>query len=136
MSNILSGIPKPILKKAEQIIQNAIEESEMRESLDSTGGQTSLNPNVLSKIVHRETITLNEIIAWAKSHYPDEESVKFIVMKEKSDNLDYDFVLYLLYLKDNKPLLGGEYKSMAVYSQRMDDSLYETFNNSDIIEFE
>ena len=57
-------------------------------------------------------------------------------MKDNSDNLDYDFVLYLLYLKDNKPLLGNQTNSMAVYSRKMDDSLKETFNDSDIIEFE
>ena len=57
-------------------------------------------------------------------------------MKDNSDNLDYDFVLYLLYLKDNKPLLGNQNNSMAVYSRKMDDSLKETFNDSDIIEFE
>ena len=135
MSNILSGIPKPLLKKAGQIIQEALEESDVRKSSKSSG-EAPLSPTALSRVVHRETITLNEIITWAKQNYPNEESVKFVVMKEKSDNLDYDFVLYLLYTKDNKPLIGGEYKSMAVYSQKMDDSLYETFNNSNIIEFE
>ena len=135
MSNILSGIPKPLLKKAGQIIQEAIKESEVRDSLKASSNE-SLSPSVLSRIVHRESISLNEIIAWAKSHYPNEESVKFVVMKEKSDNLDYDFVLFLLYVKNNKPLIGGDYQSMAIYSQKMDDSLYETFNNSDIIEFE
>lgn len=135
MSNILSGIPKPLLKKAGQIIQEAIEESDVRDSLKASSNAT-LSPSAFSRIVHRETISLNEIIAWAKSHYPNEDSVKFVVMKEKSDKLDYDFLLFLLYVKDNKPLIGGDYKSMAIYSQKMDDSLYETFNNSDIIEFE
>ena len=135
MSNILSGIPKPLLKKAGQIIQDAIEESDVRDSLKASSN-AKLSPSTFSRIVHRETISLNEIIAWAKSHYPNEDSVKFVVMKEKSDKLDYDFVLFLLYVKDNKPLIGGDYKSMAIYSQKMEDSLYETFNNSDIIEFE
>lgn len=135
MSNILSSIPKPLLKKASQIIQKAIEESEMRDSLKASSNE-SLSPTALSNIVHRDTISLNEIIAWAKSNYPKEESVKFVVSKEKSDKPDFNFVLYLLYVKDNKPLIGNEYKSMAIYSQKMDDSLYETFNNNDIIEFE
>lgn len=135
MSNILSGVPKPLLKKAEQIVQEAIKESEMREAKEREKS-SSLDPKSFSIVKYREMITLNEIISWAKAHYPNEDQVKFVVMKEKSDNLDYDFVLYLLFMKEDKPLLGENYKSMAIYSQRMDDSLYETFSNSDIIEFE
>lgn len=135
MSNILSGIPKPLLKKAEQIVQEAIKESEMKEEARKTE-KSSLTPNSMTQVKYRDLISLNEIISWAKAHFPDGDGVKFIVMKEKSDNLDYDFILYLLFMKDDKPLLGGNNQSMAVYSQKMDDSLYETFNNSDIIEFE
>ena len=135
MSNILSGIPKPLLKKAEQIVQEAIRESEMKEETRRSG-KSSLTPNSMTKVTYRDLISLNEIISWAKANYPDGDGIKFIVIKEKSDNLDYDFILYLLFMKDDKPLLDDNYQSMAVYSQKMDDSLYETFNNSDIIEFE
>ncbi len=135
MSNILSGIPKPLLKKAEQIVQEAIRESEMKEET-RRAEKSSLTPNSMTKVTYRDLISLNEIISWAKAHYPDGDGIKFIVIKEKSDNLEYDFILYLLFMKDDKPLLDGNYQSMAVYSKKMDDSLYETFNNSDIIEFE
>lgn len=132
MSNILSGIPKPLLKKVEKIVQEAIMESDMKDKTK----KAIISPDSMLQVKYRESITLNEIISWAKANYPNEESVRFIVMKEESDNLDYDFVLYLLFMKERKPLLGGDYKSMAVYSKKMDDALYETFNNSDIIEFE
>ena len=134
MRNILKGIPKPVLKKATKVLQEILEEKE-RESSKSTG-QLTFDPSSFSRIVHKDIVTLNEIVAWAKSHYPNDDDVKFVVMKDNSDNLDYDFVLYLLYLKDNKPLLGNQTNSMAVYSRKMDDSLKETFNDSDIIEFE
>ena len=133
--NILSKIPKPLLEKAQKVIQEALEESTEKEHSKRTS-KMSLKTASVSRIVHKEIITLNEIITWAKSHYPKEDDVKFVVIKDNSDNLDYDFILYLLYSKNNKPLLGKEYDSMAVYSQKMDESLLETFNNSDIIEFE
>lgn len=133
--NILSKIPKPLLEKAQKVIKEALEESTEKEHSKRTG-KMSLKSASVSRIVHKEIITLNEIITWAKSHCPKEDDVKFVVIKDNSDNLDYDFILYLLYSKNNKPLLGKEYDSMAVYSQKMNESLLETFNNSDIIEFE
>lgn len=135
MGNILSSIPKPLLKKAEKIVQEAIKESEKKEKASEVE-KTTLAPDSVSLIKYRELISLNEIISWAKTHYPEGESIKFIVMKEKSDNLDYEYILYLVFIKDNKPLLGEKIPSMAVYVQKMDDSLIETFCNSDIIEFE
>lgn len=135
MANFLSNIPKPLLKKASKLLQEAIEETENKSGCSSS--KKTLSAQCLSRIIYREEISMNEIINWAKAHYPtDIDGATFIVVKDNSDNLDYDFLLYLLYVQENTPLLGENYSSMAIYSKKIDETLSETFGNNDIIEFE
>lgn len=136
MGNLLKNVPKPILKKANRIIEDALYESKESQS-PKTVKTTVLKTQEMGRVVYRDEISMNEIINWAKSHYPSNvDSAKFVVLKEKSDNLDYDYLLYMIFVNGNTPLLGTENSSMAIYSKKLDETLSDTFGNNDIIEFE
>ncbi|TFH70901.1 hypothetical protein [Segatella hominis] len=86
--NILSKIPKPLLEKAQKVIKEALEESTEKEHSKRTG-KMSLKSASVSRIVHKEIITLNEIITWAKSHCPKEDDVKFVVILKSATIIQY-----------------------------------------------
>lgn len=135
MKNFFSGIPRPILKRAEQFLHEALDEQEKSPSqVDAV--KKKVSPCQFVRTLERECISLSEIINWAKSHYPENSDASFIIMKDTSDNLDFDFLLYLFFSKENKPLLGEQFSSLKIYAKKLDDKLLETFDNNDIIEFE
>lgn len=135
MGNLLNLIPKPLLKRADRMIHSALEEEE-KKSNNVNHDKTLIPPKAITRIVEQESLSMAEIINWAKNHYPENEDVNFIVVKEPSDKMKYDFLLYFVYTKEGKPLLDNQHHSLAVYAQKLDSDLEETFNNNDIIEFE
>lgn len=135
--SLLSLIPKPILKKAINELENALEESNQEVTANNHQVANSNNEGEQISVVEtRSVCAMSEVISWAQSNYPNEEGITLSIIKEKSDKKDYQHLIYLIWCRDNKPLLSDNYKSMAIYCNRLDDELYETFGNNDIITLE
>jgi len=135
MKEILSKIPEPLLRRGVQVLQDALKEKEEKAKKTDVI-KSKLNLQSFSRVVAKDMVSLDEIIEWAKSHYPENEDLSFVVIKDKSDKLEYDYLLYFIYTKDGKPLLDSIHSSLALYAKKMDTKLVETFDNNDIIEFE
>ena len=139
----LSSIPVPVLKKAREYIDSMLNDIE-QESMTSSGSKDDVNAtqsasNSKSKLkqqITQESVDLEEIINWAKSNVPDESGISLTVMKRRSSNRSYQYVLYLVYTKDNSPLLGEKYNSLAIFCNRLGDDLFNAFGNQDIIVIE
>ncbi len=132
--SFLSELPKPLLKRAGQLIQRALNEQEEQEQMSKDN--KIFSPCSFSRTIERDSISLGEVTSWAKSHYPENEDVSFILMKGTSKRMEYDNLLFLFYTKNNKPLLDEKHSSLAVYTCKLDATLEETFGDNDIIEFE
>lgn len=135
--DFLSKLPKPMLKKAKNAIDNALEVKE-RESTKNRKGdpQTKESSEQISVVESRNICTMAEIVTWAQTNYPNEDGICLSIIKEKSDRKDYSYLIYLVWCREDKPLFSDKYKSMAIYCNRLDDELYETFGNNDIITLE
>lgn len=135
--SLLSLIPKPILKKAINELENALDECNQQETTsNSKEAKGSNNGEQISAVDTRSVCSMTEIIQWAQDNYPNEEGITLSIIKENSDKKEYQHLIYLIWCRNNKPLLSDEYKSMAIYCNRLDDKLYETFGNNDIITLE
>ena len=132
--NFISELPKPLLKRAEQFIQRALNEKDEQEKMSKD--DKTFSPCSFSRTIERDSVSLGEVTSWAKGHYPENEDVSFVVMKGISKRMEYDYLLFLFYTKNNKPLLDEKHSSLAVYTCKLDATLEETFGDNDIIEFE
>lgn len=133
--SLLSQLPRPMLKKAINVLENALEENERETSNNERTEKLSTNESSeqISVVESRIVYTMKELVTWAQANYPDEDGISLSIIKEKSDRKDYSYLIYLVWCRDEKPLFSEKYKSMAIYCNRFDDELYETFGNNDII---
>lgn len=136
--SLLNLIPKPILKKAINELESVLEENETtspKQKRDETSA-TEESLGQISVVEKKELYTMAEIVSWAQANYPNEDGIALSIIKEKSNDKDYPYLIYLIWCNGNTPLLTKKYKSMAIYCNRIDDELYETFGNNDIITLE
>jgi hypothetical protein len=135
--SLLSQLPRPMLKKAINVLENALEENERESTQERKGGpKTKESSDQISVVESRNICTMAEIVTWAQTNYPNEDGTCLSIIKEKSDRKDYTHLIYLVWCREDKPLFSDKYKSMAIYCNRLDDELYETFGNNDIITLE
>ena len=135
--SLLSQLPKAMLKKAINVLENALEENERESTQEHKGDpKTKESSDQISVVESRNICTMAEIVTWAQANYPNEDGISLSIIKEKSDRKDYSYLIYLVWCREDKPLFSDKYKSMAIYCNRLDDELYETFGNNDIITLE
>lgn len=136
--SLLSQLPRPMLKKAINVLENALEENGRESSRTERKGGVSAKESSeqISVVESRNVCTMAEMVTWAQANYPNEEGISLSIIKERSDRKDYSYLIYLVWCREDKPLFSDKYKSMAIYCNRLDDELYETFGNNDIITLE
>lgn len=136
--SLLSQLPRPMLKKAINVLEHALEENERESSKNERMEKSPTNESCeqISFVESRDVCTMKELVTWAQANYPNEEGISLSIIKEKSDRKDYSYLIYLVWCIEDKPLFSEKYKSMAIYCNRFDDELYETFGNNNIITLE
>lgn len=138
MSNkpLFSNIPTPILKKAGEYIDYLVKEREKNDN-EQPVNNTPAEPSFRTKnTTYQDSISMTDIIEWAKNNAPAESGVSLTALKEKSTKVGYAMALYLIYAINGKPLLDNKYESLVIYCNRMSDDLYNAFGGQDIIVFE
>lgn len=137
-NSLLSQLPRPVLKKAINVLENALEENERESAKQDRKGepQTKESSEQISVVESRNVCTMSEIVTWAQNNYPNEEGISLSIIKDNSDRKDYSYLIFLVWCREDKPLFSDKYKSMAIYCNRLDDELFETFGNNDIITLE
>lgn len=137
--SFLSAIPKSALLRAKECIEAAIKEQEhdaqeMHSVHKPESGKKSVHN--FKKEVVQDSISLEDLITWAKANVPNVPNVVLTILKKKSTVKGYNIDLMLAFAKDNQPLLGEDYPSAIIHCKRINDDLYNTFGDQDIIVIE
>ena len=95
--SLLNLIPKPILKKAINELESALEENETnspKRNRDETSA-TEESLGQISVVEKKKLCTMAEIVSWAQANYPNEDGIALSIIKEKSNDKDYPYLIYL-----------------------------------------
>lgn len=127
-SNILKKVPKPILEKAQSLIQNALAGKEI-EAVNTGSPQQKTS---YTETFYVECLTLSEIIKWGKDNFPTEQGISLAVTKDNSTKRSYPIKISLAFVNENQEVMICNVKS-AIYCKSLDLALQETFGDEDII---
>ena len=127
--SILGSVPKPLLERAQRLIQNALDEKGIGEK--TTDDENSVSYN--TEIVYEDTLSLSEVIEWGKDNYPRGIQASLAVIKEKSHKKNYNIKILLAFVNSRQEVLGKDVKSAIIYCSELDESLKETFGTDEII---
>lgn len=126
---ILGSVPKPLLERAQRLIQNALEEKGMEEMPMSTSKPVPSN----TEVIYQDSLSLSEVIEWGKENFPQGVNASLAVIKEKANKKNYTIKISLAFMNSKQEILGNEVKSAIIYCTQLDESLDETFGTDEII---
>ncbi len=127
--SILGSVPKPLLERAQRLIQNALDEKGIDEQ--TAGAASPVSPN--TEIVYQDTLSLSEVIDWGKDNYPQGIQASLAVIKDKANKKNYNIKISLAFVNNEQEVLGKDVKNAVIYCSGLDKSLRETFGSDEII---
>lgn len=127
--SILGSIPKPLLERAQRLIQNALDEKSIDEQAAGVARPVSSN----TEVVYQNTLSLSEVINWGKDNYPQGIQASLAVIKDKANKKNYSIKISLAFVNNKQEVLSKDVKSAVIYCSELDESLKETFGTDEII---
>lgn len=127
--NILKNIPRPILEKAQNLIQDALTSKEVK---DGTARIPRKDVSFIETL-YIDRLTLSDIIKWGKDNLPSGPGISMAVTKEENNKKNYPIKVSVAFVDENQEVICNDAKGAIMYCSSVDENLQETFGDEDII---